>query len=135
MRNNKGQGLVEFAIVITFLFTAIFGALMLSQIFHAKVVLNNAAREGVRYLSLHPTDNIGAFSGTKAAAIREAQNSGVVITSADVSVPDCNIDEISGFCKSGFPVQVRTSINFIFAWDWLFPNSFLVEGVAGMIVP
>ena len=135
MRNNSGQGLIEFAIVIMFLFTVIFGALMIAQIFHAKVILNNAAREGVRYLSLHPTDNVGAFSGTKAAAIQEAQNSGVVLTSSDITVPDCNIDEISGYCESGFPVQVRTSITYTMAWEWLFPSSFLVEGVARMMVP
>lgn len=135
MKNNKGQGLIEFAIVIMLLFTVMFGALMIAQVFHAKVVLNNAAREGVRYLSLHPTDNVGAFSGTKAAALQEAENSGVVITSSDVTVPNCNIDELSGYCESGFPVQVRTSMTFRLAWDWLLPSSFLVEGAAWMMVP
>ena len=135
MRNNSGQGLLEFAIVIMLLFTVIFGALVIGQIFHAKVILNNAAREGVRYLSLHPTDNVGSYSGTKAAAIREAKNSGVVITSSDVMVPECNIDEISGSCESGFPVQVRASTTFNLAWNWLFPSSILIEGAAGMMVP
>jgi Flp pilus assembly protein TadG len=135
MRNNSGQGLVEFAIVIVLLFTVIFGALMIGQIFHAKVVLNNAAREGARYLSLHPTDNGNAYSGTIAATLQEAQNSGVVITSSDVTVPSCNVDEISGYCESGFPVQVRASTTFTMAWDWLFPSSILIDGAARMMVP
>jgi Flp pilus assembly protein TadG len=117
------------------LFTVLFGALMIGQIFHAKVVLNNAAREGARYLSLHPTDNGNAYSGTKAAAMKEAQNSGVVITSSDVRVdPDCNVD-FSGYCESGFPVQVRASKTIILAWEWLFPGSILIEGAAWMMVP
>ena len=135
LNNNSGQGLLEFAIVIPLLFMVIFGALVIGQIFHAKVVLNNAAREGARYLSLHPTDNIGGFIGTKAAVILEATNSGVVITPSDVTVPSCNIDVLSGFCRAGFPVLVIVGINFNLAWDWLFPSTILIKGEAQMMIP
>ena len=135
MKNNQGQGLLEFAIVILLLFMVIYGALVIGQIFHAKVVLNNAAREGARYLSLHPMDNIGSFNGTKAAVLLEATNSGVIIDANDVTVPGCNVDAISGFCESGFPVLVRVGTTFNLAWDWLFPSTIVIEGSARMMVP
>ena len=132
--NNNGQGVLEFAIVIPLLFMVIFGALVIGQIFHAKVVLNNAAREGVRYLTLHPTDNIGSFSGTKAAVLLEATNSGVVLTASDVTVPGC-IEDASGFCESGNPVLVRVGMTFNLAWDWLFPSTIEIQGEAQMMIP
>ena len=133
--NNNGQGVLEFAIVIPLLFMVIFGALVIGQIFHAKVVLNNAAREGVRYLTLHPTDNIGSFSGTKAAVLLEATNSGVVITASDVSVVGgCTVISTT-FCESGFPVQVRVGMTFNLAWDWLFPSTIEIQGEAQMMIP
>lgn len=130
--NNKGQGLLEFALVILILFIVIFGVMVLAQIFQVKVVLNNAAREGVRYLSIHPMDNIGSFSGTKAAALAEAQNSGVELTSSDV-LTSCSIDAGTGFCASGYPVEVRVIKNYTLAWEWLFPNAVLLEGAAQMV--
>ncbi|MCH7664287.1 MAG: pilus assembly protein [Chloroflexi bacterium] len=135
LKNNQGQGLLEFAIVILLLFMVIYGALVIGQIFHAKVVLNNAAREGVRYLSLHPADNIGSFSGTKAAAVLEATNSGVVLDASNVTVPDCIEDDFSGFCESGSPVLVMVGTTFNLAWDWLFPSTITIQGEARMMVP
>lgn len=132
---SRGQSLLEFAIVVIVLFIAIYGVLVLGQVFHVKVVLNNAAREGVRFLSLHPMENTTSFAGTKAAAVAEAQNSGVVLSVSDVNVPMCNIDEITGFCESGFPVEVRVSTSFELAWEWLFPKVVQIESVAKMMIP
>lgn len=129
-----GQGLIEFALVLIILIMIIYGALVLGQLFHTRIVLNNAAREGVRYLSLHPTDNKMNYVGTKAAAVLEATNSGVLVTSADVSVADCNEDAISGYCESGFPVEVKVGMAVDLAWQWLFPSSIALEGEAKMIV-
>ncbi|MDH3942928.1 MAG: pilus assembly protein [Anaerolineae bacterium] len=134
-RKNSGQSILEFAVTVIFLFIAVYGVLVLGQVFHVKVVLNNAAREGVRYLSLHPMENTEGFSGTKAAAVAEAQNSGVIINISDVTVPMCNIDEVTGFCESGFPVEVHVETSFSLAWEWIFPNSVEIESVAKMMVP
>jgi Flp pilus assembly protein TadG len=133
--SSRGQSLLEFAVVAMVLFIAIYGVLVLGQVFHVKVVLNNAAREGVRYLSLHPMENTTSFSNTKAAAVAEAQNSGVVLSVSDVFVPMCNVDEITGFCESGFPVEVRVRTDFELAWEWLFPKVVQIESVAKMMIP
>ena len=134
-RKSSGQGLVEFALVIIVLFMVIFGALVLGQLFHTRVVLNNAAREGARYLSIHPTDNQASFAGTKAAAVLEATNSGVGVTDSDVTVgPGCNVDPITNFCESGSPVEVKVATTVTLAWQWLFPSSIALEGSATMIV-
>ena len=141
MKKNSGQGLLEFAIVVLLLFMVIFGALVIGQIFHAKVVLNNAAREGVRYLSLHPMDNISSFSGTKTATVLEATNSGVILDTSDVTISasgtpiGCNVDVITGFCESGYQVEVTVGSTFTLAWEWLFPSTISIEGSASMMVP
>lgn len=133
-KNMAGQGLVEFALVVIFLFTVIFGVLVLAQLFHTRVVLNNSAREGVRYLSLHPTDNTVGYVGTKAAAVAEAKNSGVGITASDVIVT-CFVEVSTGFCQSGIQAQVRVGKAITLSWQWLFPGEIPLEGQATMMVP
>ncbi len=115
-----------------------YGALVIGQVFHVKTVLNNAAREGARYLSLHPTDNTLSYSGTKAAAMLESKNSGVALANSDITVSPpwgCRVDEITGFCEAGFPVAVQVGTTYGLAWEWLFASTVLLVSEAQMMVP
>jgi Flp pilus assembly protein TadG len=81
-RKPRGQSLVEMALLLPILLVLVLGALEFGRLFYTKIVITNAAREGVYYLSLNPTD----FANGTAAAQAEADNSGipditVVITS------------------------------------------------------
>ena len=49
----RGQNILEFALVLPFLAIVVFGALDLGRVFFATIGLTNAAREGVRYLTMH----------------------------------------------------------------------------------
>jgi len=102
----KGQSLVEFAFALPILLLLVIGVFDLSRLFLTKVVLNNAAREGAYYLSYHRSDknvesNCGScvpYAKTYAAVKAEAQNSGITINDADITISNC--------CTSGQPVEV-----------------------------
>ena len=151
---EKGQGLVELAIIIPFLVIIVVGLLDLGRAYFSVIIINNAAREGVRYLSVHRSDKgtvgtcdytvgsvpftyNGTFSQTKCAALAEAQGTIVRLTASDVTATCTDNDAPSdGKCDSGFPysypavVTVRTTFNPIF---W--PGVFTFSRTAKMLVP
>lgn len=67
MRNQKGQALVEFAIILPFLFLLLFGIFEFGRAMFIKNSLNNAARSAVRVAVVTPslksaTYGAGTFS-------------------------------------------------------------------------
>lgn len=107
---KKGQALVEFALIIPILLFLVIGVFDLYQLFFAKIVLNNAAREGAYFLSINPSDDskcetaadpIYCFKGTVDAVLAEASNSGIVIDPHQVAP----LQEGG----SGDPVEVQVS--------------------------
>ena len=54
MRNQKGQALVEFAIILPLLFLLIFGIFEFGRAMFIKNSLNNAARSAVRVAVVTP---------------------------------------------------------------------------------
>ncbi|HUZ89201.1 MAG TPA: TadE/TadG family type IV pilus assembly protein [Candidatus Acidoferrales bacterium] len=54
-RSNRGQGMVEFAIVSVVAFAVIFGIIDFSVLFAGRIMSTNAARNAVRYAATHPT--------------------------------------------------------------------------------
>ncbi len=97
--NNKGQALVEFAFSIIVLMIFVFGIFEVGRLFHMKIVLANSAREAVRFLIRHtddfflPISPLVAYDLTKKAALDEANNYGINITTADI-VADCGGCEV-----------------------------------------
>jgi len=58
-RHNRGQALVEFALILPLLLLIIFGIIDFSRAFFVYVNLTNAAREGTRYGLVNPRDYTG----------------------------------------------------------------------------
>ncbi|HOU14179.1 MAG TPA: TadE/TadG family type IV pilus assembly protein [Anaerolineae bacterium] len=58
-RKQKGQGLVEFALILPILLLVVIGTIEFARIFLIYVNVSNAAREGARYGMVNPTDYIG----------------------------------------------------------------------------
>ncbi|OGO12082.1 MAG: hypothetical protein A2Y53_09390 [Chloroflexi bacterium RBG_16_47_49] len=132
---EKGQGLVEFALIFTVLLLVGFGALDLGRVFQTLITITNASREGARYLSLHPADNANGFSGTISAARSEAQGSIPDITLVQTEVSLCiDHDPFQG-CDSGFPVRVKVSYPFKFFMGWLIHSPVTLSHSTEMIVP
>ena len=133
----KGQGLVELGIVIPMLIVIVIGLLDLGRAYFSVIIINNAAREGARYLSSHRSDLGNGFAGTIAAAQREAQGTIVTINPGDVDA-DCtdNDSPSDGKCDTAYPysypvvVTVQTTFKPIF---W--PGVFTFSRTARMLVP
>ncbi len=56
MRNEKGQAMVELALVLPLLLILIFGIVEFGRVFNAYLIVNNAAREGARVGVVGATD-------------------------------------------------------------------------------
>jgi Flp pilus assembly protein TadG len=136
-QTEKGQGLVELALVIPVLVVIVVGLLDLGRAYFSVIIINNAAREGARYLSSHRSDLGDGFSGTINAAMQEAQGTIVTLTPGDIHA-DCtdNDSPSDGKCDTRSPysypvsVTVRTTFNPIF---W--PGTFTFTRSASMLVP
>jgi hypothetical protein len=134
---DKGQGLVELALVIPLLVIIVVGLLDLGRAYFSVIIINNAAREGARYLSSHRSDLGDGFSGTIDAAMQEAQGTIVTLTPGDITASCTDNDDPSdGRCDTAIPysypvfVTVRTTFNPIF---W--PGIFTFNRTASMLVP
>ncbi len=134
---QKGQGLVELAIVIPLLVVIVIGVLDLGRMYFTVITINNAAREGARYVTMHPSDLENAFSGTRSTAIQETQNTIINLQLSDVSVfsgssmscPDSNDDDK---CDSGFPIRVEVTATFE---PILWPDTLTFTRRVEMMVP
>lgn len=62
---TSGQSLVEFAIILTVVLLLILGSIDLGRGIYAFSVIQNAAREGARYGSLHPADAGGILAAAR----------------------------------------------------------------------
>jgi Flp pilus assembly protein TadG len=134
-RGENGQGLVEFALVITVLFLIVLGAVDLGRAFHATIVITNASREGARYLTLHPKDGAAGYAGTKNAAIAEAQGSSLSLAPGQVTVTLCtDIDPFEG-CDSGTPLRVTVTYPFKLILTFFIKTPFNISRSTQMVMP
>jgi Flp pilus assembly protein TadG len=105
-KKDRGQSMVEFALLLPFLILLIVGTFDLGRAFFSLITITNAAREGARYGTLHPSDE----AGMKAAAATEATNSGIPITTSNVVV-NCTKD-VNGRCFRGGVLRVTVNYTF-----------------------
>jgi Flp pilus assembly protein TadG len=135
--HELGQNLLEFALVLPMLMIVMFGVLDLGRVFFATISLTNAAREGVRYLTIHPDDvanDSAAFWGSKVAAIDEANYSGISLGAGQVTVICSNADG-DDYCDSGSPATVTVTYNFDLVLGWFLPTPITLTRSAVMLVP
>jgi Flp pilus assembly protein TadG len=134
-KGTKGQGIVEFALIIMLLLIIAFGVFDLGRAFYAIITITNASREGARYLTLHPSDSTTGFTGTKNAAVNEAQGSSLTLLPGQVSVPLCIDNDATPGCDSGYPVKVSVTYVVNFLMDVFFSPSITLTRSTEMIVP
>lgn len=99
LRKQRGQSLIELALLLPLLLILVIGALEFGRLFYTEIVITNAAREGAYYLATHPSDfnlGTGLAPNTVLAAQTEANNSGIANVSVSVSAVNCcNMGEYS----------------------------------------
>ncbi len=87
-KRDKGltaQALVEVALTLPLILLLILGAMDFGRIYHTKIVITNAAREGANYLAYYP-ENI---SKTMDVIKDYAGSAGVVVTDSDIEIHNC----------------------------------------------
>jgi Flp pilus assembly protein TadG len=134
---ERGQNIIEFALVLPLLLIILLGVLDLGRVFFGAISLTNAAREGVRYLTMHPDDVVNEYTpywGSKSAAMDEANYSGISISESDVDV-DCSNADGDDFCDSGTPATVEVTYVFDLVLGWILPDSITLTRRAVMMVP
>jgi Flp pilus assembly protein TadG len=102
---HRGQSLVEFAIILPILLLLVLGAMDFARLFSAKIVLTNAAREGVNYLTINRDD----FSGAHTAINTELQN----ITLSQAADISCPMDGAECLRGGKATVTLTTSVDLI----------------------
>jgi Flp pilus assembly protein TadG len=96
-KNEKGQSLVEFALVVPLLLLLVIGIFEFGRAWMTKNIMTGAAREGVRILAV-PT-------GSTAAAWGRADN---VLRSAGIATANINVYDAASYQ----PVSVTVTYNF-----------------------
>ncbi len=136
-RSERGQSLLEFALILMVMFFIGVAALDFGRVFFATIVITNASREGARYLTLHPDDSASSpiFDGTKAAAVAEAQGSMVSLSPSNVTVTYCLLADALPGCDKGFPVEVTVNYNFQLSTSIFFPSTLPLSRSTRMLVP
>jgi len=138
---QRGQGIVEFLLVLPLLLIVAVGVLDLGRIFFGLITVSNASREGARYLSFNPKDisnPSGPFYDTKQAAVDEAVGSIISLTPANVTAmcspttTDLNGDQTCATSSMG-TVTVNYQINLIAGW--VLPSPITLTRSTRMVVP
>lgn len=133
---ERGQGLLEFALVIAFLLLTMFAIIDFARVFFGYATMSNGVREGARYAIVHPDVN----ADIEAAALEMM----IVIGSSvevDVDFPETDQDENPYLDLAGEPCGdtnrgsrcpvVVTAVSEFDVWTPIIP-SFTMEAQATM---
>ncbi len=129
---NRGQGVVEFALILPLLLVVVFGVFDLGRIYFSTITLTSAAREGARYLSVYPDDVSTAYTNTVKITIQEARNSGIILSANDV---DANCPNDDTYCDGGGTAVITVTHDFELILGWLLPSPITITRAAQMVVP
>ena len=101
-RNERGQSLVETALVSVFILVPLLiGLVALGPAFYGYIAIANGAREGARYGARNPL----AITTIKAIAVSEAINGGVLLS-------NCGATVITKSDSDGRAVQVTVQCDY-----------------------
>lgn len=140
---NAGQAIIEFALALPLLILLILGALEFGRAFQTKIVVENAAREGVHYYIYDQDDQDFVFVNTKSAVIADAANSGVEIPDSKIEITcfvDANNNGVidageAGTCDGGSTIDITVTVDFELAVIGSFTNPLPISSNARMVVP
>lgn len=129
-RRTAGQSLVELALMLPILVLLLVGVFDLGRAFHVRITLNNASREAARFGTLHRLD----LAGMRAAAIQEAQNSGIVIANGDIALT-CPDAGTAAPCARDTTLLVIITHQYDPILSFFFPSGITIRGRTEMRMP
>jgi len=130
-KSAQGQSIVEFALVLPLLLIIIVGVFDLGRAFFALITINNAAREGARYATLHLDETV---ANIQTVAANEAQGSGLIVMTSDVFV-SCPDDGVAFPCNPGTAVRVTVRYTFRSLLNFIIQSQFIMQRSIEMAVP
>ena len=131
-KSRQGQSLLEFALILPVLVLVLVGVFDLGRALFALITINNAAREGARYGTLHSTDS--ADTNVKLASVDEAIDSGIIINPGNVTVY-CPDDSSSWPCARGDAVRVTVNYTFTSILNMIIPANINMSRAVEMAIP
>lgn len=117
-RNERGQGLVEFAIILPILLIILSGVLDLGRLWYAYVAVTDAAAEGATYAAMLPEDISGIYQRAQEASGGLVQ---IEPDAVDVFCPTCATTPASGD-------QVTVTVNYTFTLVTPFLHALVPDG-------
>jgi Flp pilus assembly protein TadG len=112
---ERGQGLLEFAMVIALLLLLIFGIIDFARVFFGYATMANGVREGARYGIVHPEDEAGMEAAARAMMV-------VIGAPVDVQINYLNTNADGSDCKTHLcTIQVVATSDFP-VWTPVLPN-------------
>ena len=146
MKNNpyrKGQGLVEFALLLPILVLIVFGVLELGRAFFAFIAITNAAREGARVFTFRP--DVTTYQNIENAVVAEVGASPLVDKNQIVKplLIQCGSlynsvgtdDAALKACPKWEPIRVTVTYNHRLILRLIFPQTLTLRRSAEMMVP
>jgi Flp pilus assembly protein TadG len=145
---SKGQGLVEFALLLPILVLIIFGVLELGRAFFAFIAISNAAREGARVFTFRP--DVTTVANVQTAVTTEVGNSPLVDKTKITSIQiECGIDSGAGYtytvvtgstsqivpCSRWGSILVTVTYNHPLIFDYFSLGTLTLKRSAEMMVP
>jgi len=138
---SKGQGLVEFALLLPILVLIVFGVLELGRAFFAFIAISNAAREGARVFTFRP--DVTTVANIYTAVNTEIGSSPLVDVTKIASIQiQCgstygNVanDTALKACPKEQPIRVTVTYDYNLIFTLFFPNSLTLQRSAEMMVP
>ena len=102
---EKGQSLLEFALIVPILLVILAGVLDLGRLYYAYVSVTDAAAEGASYAAIHPQAN------ARAEVLQRAQEASGALVQIDPTMVQIDCPAIA----AGAPITVTVSYSFTVA--------------------
>jgi hypothetical protein len=121
MTDEKGQSLVEFAMVIGFLLLVMFGIIDFSRLYFAYATMSNGVREGARYGIIHPGDDADIIAAAESMMVVIGGDVAVSVDYPDEAPDPNNAGATYNYCPHLCRVVVRAQSNFD-VWTPVLPS-------------
>ena len=121
---ERGQGILEFALVVAFLLITMFAVIDFARVFFGYATMSNGVREGARYAIVHPDDLAGIEDAARGMMI-------VIGAPVDVNIGFPDKDEDGEACHASRCRVVVTATSDFDVWTPIVP-SFTMEAYATM---
>ncbi len=115
LRRQRGQTLVETALVLPLLMLLVFGIVEIARAASVMQTLDNAARDGAQWSArpLEGTDSLPLVSDVQTRVVTDAAAAGITLSPFNVSVNQEVDQVVNGLVTSYSQVQVKYTYTFV----------------------